>query len=140
MSESSTSTNRSAVDPTRFHQPFEWDPTPIEPPRGGNILPPITLNIPMPPGATLPKPPVEAESTPDEVARLRRVVEAQKSALHEWRRHSEQDTGRITRYHAALVEIAHFPTKGLSLDAYRAVRDVQDRAARELEDYLCPRP
>ena len=94
---SHSATNRSTADPTRFHQPFEYDLTP----------------------------------TDNEVARLRRVVEAQTKALAEWRRKADEDAGCLKRYHAALFEIAHGPEN---------ICDLKERARRELEDSVCPRP
>jgi len=94
---SHTATNRSTADPTRFHSPFEYDPEP-------------TLEQAKDAALRLGREVGEfvqwVHELENESARQRGVIESQKSALHEWRRKSEEDAGRLKRYHAALFEIA----------------------------------
>ena len=94
---SHTATNRSTADPTRFHSPFEYDPEP-------------TLEQAKDAALWLGREVGEfvqwVHELENESARQRGVIESQKSALHEWRRKSEEDAGRLKRYHAALFEIA----------------------------------
>ena len=47
------------------------------------------------------------DSTPDEIARLRRIIEAQNKALAHWRSEADRDAGTLKRYSEALYRIAH---------------------------------
>ena len=93
---SHTATNRSTADPTRFHSPFEYDPEP-------------TLEQAKDAALRLGREVGEfvqwVHELENESARQRGVIESQKSALHEWRRKSEEDAGRLKRLHAALDKL-----------------------------------
>jgi len=76
----------------------------------------------------------------NEIARRDAIIASQAAALNEWRRKSDEDAGRLKRYHAALFEIAHGVQQPSREGGWGWVEILQDRARRELEDEVCPRP
>ena len=83
---------------------------------------------------------VAATRADNEIARRDAIIASQATALNEWRRKSDEDTGRLARYHAALFEIAHGVHRPSREGGCGWVEILQDRARHELEDTVCPRP